>query len=281
MAVSSAKVVARWELMREWLNHQTDSWDPAVTLEQYKTVKTIEAELLDFQLLHSMMSMRFPGRLRQRRHRSLLMMILPPNSSYLLVKNFLCDLEDLVLTRLMNFPSSSRSASRLEGLVEKGLVSPSERYRTRVRVQLAFDPEIRGFLMPQLNCRTHGPWPCDQCQRPALVSKLPPENLKSISSQWPFRKWDMGIVGKFPMAPGQKVFLLVNTYYFSIWVKAEAPSRITDLKIRKLMWTNVITRFGVPQEIVTDNEPHFTSHNFKSKDWDIKLAFTTPRYPSL
>ncbi|KAF2538114.1 hypothetical protein F2Q68_00020658 [Brassica cretica] len=29
-----------------WLNHQTGSWDPAVTLEQYKTVKTIEAELL-------------------------------------------------------------------------------------------------------------------------------------------------------------------------------------------------------------------------------------------
>lgn len=29
------------------------------------------------------------------------------------------DLEDLVLTRLRNFPSSSRSASRLEGLVEK------------------------------------------------------------------------------------------------------------------------------------------------------------------
>ncbi|KAF2557432.1 hypothetical protein F2Q68_00016794 [Brassica cretica] len=27
MAVSGAIVVARWELMREWLNHQTDSWD--------------------------------------------------------------------------------------------------------------------------------------------------------------------------------------------------------------------------------------------------------------
>ena len=27
MAVSGAIVVARWELIREWLNHQTDSWD--------------------------------------------------------------------------------------------------------------------------------------------------------------------------------------------------------------------------------------------------------------
>ena len=46
MAVSGAKVVARSELMREWLNGQTDSWDPVNTLEQYKVVKTTEAELL-------------------------------------------------------------------------------------------------------------------------------------------------------------------------------------------------------------------------------------------
>ncbi|KAF3590525.1 hypothetical protein DY000_02022118 [Brassica cretica] len=46
MAVSGAKVVSRWELMREWLSGQTDSWDPVNTLEQYKMVKTTEAELL-------------------------------------------------------------------------------------------------------------------------------------------------------------------------------------------------------------------------------------------
>ncbi|KAF3523464.1 hypothetical protein F2Q69_00048422 [Brassica cretica] len=46
MAVNGAKVVVCWELMREWLRHQTDSWEPAAALEQYKTVKTTEAELL-------------------------------------------------------------------------------------------------------------------------------------------------------------------------------------------------------------------------------------------
>ena len=122
---------------------------------------------------------------------------------------------------------------------------------------------------------------CDQCQRHAPVSKLPPENLKSISSPWPFRKWGMDIVGKFPMAPRQKVFLLIVTDYFSKWVEAEALSRITDLQIRKFLWTYVITRFGVPHEIVTDNGPKFTSQNFKEfcKDWAIKLTFATPRHP--
>ncbi|KAH0868019.1 hypothetical protein HID58_075041 [Brassica napus] len=46
MAVNGAMFVARWELMREWLNGQTDSWDPANILEQYKMVKITEAELL-------------------------------------------------------------------------------------------------------------------------------------------------------------------------------------------------------------------------------------------
>lgn len=46
MAVNGVRIVARWELMREWLNHQTDSWEPSVALEQYKMVKTTEVELL-------------------------------------------------------------------------------------------------------------------------------------------------------------------------------------------------------------------------------------------
>ena len=44
MALSGAIVVARWELMREWLNNQTDSWDLDGALKQYKMVKTSEAE---------------------------------------------------------------------------------------------------------------------------------------------------------------------------------------------------------------------------------------------
>ncbi|KAH0922569.1 hypothetical protein HID58_022587 [Brassica napus] len=46
MAMNGAKVVARWELMREWLSGQTDSWDPVTTLEQYIMVKITEAEFL-------------------------------------------------------------------------------------------------------------------------------------------------------------------------------------------------------------------------------------------
>ncbi|KAF3545865.1 hypothetical protein DY000_02007827 [Brassica cretica] len=42
--VSGDIMVTRWELMREWLNHQTDNWDLESALERYKVVKTSEAE---------------------------------------------------------------------------------------------------------------------------------------------------------------------------------------------------------------------------------------------
>ncbi|KAF3607091.1 hypothetical protein DY000_02047839 [Brassica cretica] len=51
MAVSGAIVVTRWELMREWLNHRTDSWDLEGALERYKMVKTSEAEFLGLHAL--------------------------------------------------------------------------------------------------------------------------------------------------------------------------------------------------------------------------------------
>ncbi|XP_056847733.1 uncharacterized protein LOC130498407 [Raphanus sativus] len=45
IAVSGAKVTARWELMRECLKEQTDKWELAVEFQRYKLVKESEAKL--------------------------------------------------------------------------------------------------------------------------------------------------------------------------------------------------------------------------------------------
>ncbi|KAF3606883.1 hypothetical protein DY000_02047859 [Brassica cretica] len=43
MAVNGVRVVARWELMREWLRKQSAQWDLVTALEQYKAVVREEA----------------------------------------------------------------------------------------------------------------------------------------------------------------------------------------------------------------------------------------------
>ena len=122
---------------------------------------------------------------------------------------------------------------------------------------------------------------CDKCQRFSQVSHLPPEKLTPILSPWPFMKWGMDIVGKLPVAPGQRVYMLALTDYFSKWIEAEAFARIRDREVQSFVWKNIICRFGLPKEIVTDNGSQFISHRFQDfcRNWGIKLSFSTPRFP--
>ena len=74
---------------------------------------------------------------------------------------------------------------------------------------------------------------------------MPSGTLNPITSPWPFAQWGMDIVGPLPVAPTQKKFLLVATYYFSKWVEAEAYASIKDKDVMKFVWKNIVCRFGI------------------------------------
>ncbi|XP_057811428.1 uncharacterized protein LOC131025645 [Salvia miltiorrhiza] len=120
---------------------------------------------------------------------------------------------------------------------------------------------------------------CDKCQRFAQVFHLPPKPLKAITSPWPFMKWGMDIVGKLHVALGQKVYMLAVTDYFTKWIEADSFHQVRDKEVKGFIWKNVICRYGVPKEIVTDNGSQFISADFQDfcRFWNIKLSFSTPR----
>ncbi|KAK1554732.1 hypothetical protein Q3G72_016522 [Acer saccharum] len=86
---------------------------------------------------------------------------------------------------------------------------------------------------------------------------------------------------KLPAAPGGVVYMLVLTDYFTKWVEIGAYQQVRDIEVRDFIWKNIICRFGVPKEIVTDNGSQFISFDFKNfcDKYAIKLSFSTPRYP--
>ena len=69
--------------------------------------------------------------------------------------------------------------------------------------------------------------------------------LNPLSSPWPFAQWSLDIVGPFPKAAGNKRYLLVNTDYFTKWVKAEPLANIRDVDAKRFVWRNIVTRFKV------------------------------------
>jgi hypothetical protein len=75
--------------------------------------------------------------------------------------------------------------------------------------------------------------------------------------------------------------LIVATDYFTKWVEAEPLTRITDSESRKFVWNNIITRFGIPRCLISDNGTQFDSGPFREfcSEFGIRNYFSSPTYP--
>ena len=87
-------------------------------------------------------------------------------------------------------------------------------------------------------------------------------------------------MGPFPKAARNKQYLLVSTDYFTKWVEAKPLANIKDVDAKKFVWKNIITRFGVPHTLVSDNDLQFDSKSFKRYCCELGITnrYSTPAY---
>ena len=106
-------------------------------------------------------------------------------------------------------------------------------------------------------------------------------SFKFYNSPWPFAQWGLDILGPFPRATGNHQFVLVAVDYFTKWVEVEALANIQDVDVKKFVWKNIVTRFGVPDSLISDNGLQFDSKAFRTfcSDLGIKNKYSTPAYP--
>ena len=60
-------------------------------------------------------------------------------------------------------------------------------------------------------------------------------------------------MGPFPKAVGDKKYLLVGIDYFTKWVGAEPLANIRDVDAKRFVWKNIVTQFGVPHVLISNN----------------------------
>ena len=91
----------------------------------------------------------------------------------------------------------------------------------------------------------------------------------------------LGHCGHFPKAAGNKRHLLVGMDYFIKWVEAEPLANIRDVDAKRFIWKNIVTRFGIPHTLISDNGLQFDSKAFRRYccDLGIKNRYSTPAYP--
>ena len=122
---------------------------------------------------------------------------------------------------------------------------------------------------------------CEQCQRHVSLIHQPASQLNPVSSAWPFSQWGLDIHNPFPRAMGNRRFVLVAVDYFTKWAEAEALANIRDVDVKKFMWKNIITRFGVSDSLISNNGLQFDSKAFREfcSGLGIRNKFSTLAYP--
>ncbi|GJW61849.1 reverse transcriptase domain-containing protein [Tanacetum coccineum] len=122
---------------------------------------------------------------------------------------------------------------------------------------------------------------CSGCQVHRPVLRNPQEKLTPITSPWPFYKWGIDIARPFPEGPVKVKFLIVAMVYFTKWIEAKPVATITGAQVKKFIWENIVCRFGLPREIISDNGKQFRDNPFK--DWCEKLCirqcFASVKHP--
>ena len=92
---------------------------------------------------------------------------------------------------------------------------------------------------------------------------------------------EAGYSWPIPRATGNRRFVLVAVDYFTKWAEAEALANIRDVDVKKFVWKNIVTRFGVPDFLIPDNGLQFDNRAFREFfcDFGIKNRYSTPAYP--
>ncbi|KAL0312146.1 UNVERIFIED_CONTAM: hypothetical protein Sradi_5613900 [Sesamum radiatum] len=76
---------------------------------------------------------------------------------------------------------------------------------------------------------------CERCQKHSSLIHQPAEPLTTMLSPCLFMQWGIDIVRHFPLAAGQRKFLLVAIDYFTKWVQEEPLTRITEREVMKFI----------------------------------------------
>eukprot|EP00253_Pinus_taeda_P014837 PITA_14837 len=99
---------------------------------------------------------------------------------------------------------------------------------------------------------------CHKCQIFEGKQKLQPFPLKPIEVSAPFQQWGLDFISEIhPASSSQHRWILTTTEYFTKWIKEIPTRQATDVVIISFLENNILSRFGCPNKLITENATTF------------------------
>jgi transposase InsO family protein len=121
---------------------------------------------------------------------------------------------------------------------------------------------------------------CEGCQFFARQKHVPSHQLQTIPITWPFSTWGMYLVGPFKKAKGGFTHIFITVDKFTKWIKVKPAALIIAAKAVEFI-KEIMYRFGIPNNIITDNGTQFTMRESKDfcADSGIKINYASVSHP--
>jgi hypothetical protein len=188
-----------------------------------------------------------------------------PDPRYLLIGDILYQREvDTILQRCLIIDEAERVLNNCHSSACNGHLSSISTSQKIIRV---------GYFLPTLfNDCIHVVKRCDKFQLYANKAQVPPTLLHPVITVDPFCKWSIDFMTCNPPSSNGHKYIVVVVDYFTKWVEAMPTfNNIADTSVH-FFFNHVITRFGVPQQLVSDHGKHFENDIFVKLS--SKLGFT-------
>ena len=122
---------------------------------------------------------------------------------------------------------------------------------------------------------------CHNCQIFDRKMRAPPDPLHPIIVVDPFTKWGIDFITCKPHSTGGHAYIILAVDYFTKWAEAMPTFSANGKTAAIFVFNHIITRFGVPQAIITDHGSHFLNIMMTELTDQLGLRHdsSTPYYP--
>ena len=122
---------------------------------------------------------------------------------------------------------------------------------------------------------------CQKCMQKKDPTKTKTAPMQTVRSGYPMERLAVDILGEFPVTERGKKYILVLGDYFTKWTECFPMINMESETVAKIIINEVISRFGIPNTIHSDQGRQFESNLFHElcKLLQIQKTRTTPYHP--
>jgi transposase InsO family protein len=122
---------------------------------------------------------------------------------------------------------------------------------------------------------------CPSCQRYKTPQQQPPGKMYPTPNRQPWETVSTDLVGPLPRSSRGNCYVVVMQDRFTKWVQCRAVRKATARAVTQALYEEVITRFGCPVTVISDNGTQYSGTTFRTllQELGITHRLTPPYTP--